>query len=192
LRKRSQGPPFFLCDPTISLQAARGAVLIVTKKVTQEQRSKAGELGSEERASLLEELGLRGLHVEAQAPFAVAYKGKHVGTYAADLVVEHRLLVEVKCVDQFDRAPGAVRQILKSFWAALGLADQLPPTQSRMAPSGARSLIRVYARAFAAHTRSFSGTRSVRAPAASFKSASRKSDGLTVIDMFQPGYLTNK
>jgi GxxExxY protein len=107
-------------------------VLIVTKKLTREQRSQAGELGSEERASLealvesvvgaayevsnvlgagflekiyeralLEELGLRGLRVEAQAPFAVAYKGKHVGTYAADLVVEDRLLVEVKCVDQF-------------------------------------------------------------------------------------------
>ena len=34
-------------------------------------------------------------------PSPVAYKGKHVGTYAADLVVEDRLLVEVKCVDQF-------------------------------------------------------------------------------------------
>jgi hypothetical protein len=39
--------------------------------------------------------------VKAQAPFPVAYKGKHVGTYAADLVVEDRLLVEVKCVDAF-------------------------------------------------------------------------------------------
>ncbi len=107
-------------------------MLIVTKKLTHEQRSKAGELGSEQRASLealvesvvgaayevsnvlgagflekiyeralMEELGLRGLRVEAQVPFAVAYKGKHVGTYAADLVVEDRLLVEVKCVDQF-------------------------------------------------------------------------------------------
>jgi GxxExxY protein len=49
-----------------------------------------------ERA-LLEELRLGGLRVAAQAPFPVAYKGKHIGTYAADLVVEERLLVGVKC-----------------------------------------------------------------------------------------------
>ena len=29
------------------------------------------------------------------------YKGKHVGVYTADLVVADRLLIEVKCVDQF-------------------------------------------------------------------------------------------
>jgi len=28
------------------------------------------------------------------------YKGKHIGTYAADLVVDGRLLVEIKCADQ--------------------------------------------------------------------------------------------
>jgi GxxExxY protein len=31
----------------------------------------------------------------------VVYKGKHVGVYTADLVVADRLLIEVKCVDQF-------------------------------------------------------------------------------------------
>jgi GxxExxY protein len=51
--------------------------------------------------ALIEELGLRGLRVKAQAPFPVAYKGKHIGTYAADLVLEDRLLVEVKCVEHF-------------------------------------------------------------------------------------------
>ena len=53
-----------------------------------------------ERA-LVEELGLRSVPVRAQAPFPVAYKGKHIGTYAADLVVAERLLVEVKCVERF-------------------------------------------------------------------------------------------
>jgi GxxExxY protein len=38
--------------------------------------------------------------VAAQATFPVAYKGKHIGTYAADLVVDGRLLVEIKCADQ--------------------------------------------------------------------------------------------
>jgi GxxExxY protein len=36
-----------------------------------------------------------------QTPFPIAYKGHNVGTYSADLVVEDRLLVEVKCVEQF-------------------------------------------------------------------------------------------
>ena len=53
-----------------------------------------------ERA-LIEELGLRGLRLKPQVPFPVAYKGKNIGTYSADLVVDDRLLVEIKCVEQF-------------------------------------------------------------------------------------------
>jgi GxxExxY protein len=58
----------------------------------------AGFLEKIYERALIEELGLR---VKAQAPFPVAYKGRHIGTYSADLVVEDRLLVEVKCVEQF-------------------------------------------------------------------------------------------
>ena len=39
--------------------------------------------------------------MKPQAPFPVAYKGKLIGTYSADLVVDDRLLVETKCVEQF-------------------------------------------------------------------------------------------
>jgi GxxExxY protein len=53
-----------------------------------------------ERA-LIEELSLRGVRVKAQAAFPVTYKGKHMGTYSADLVADGQLLVEVKCVEQF-------------------------------------------------------------------------------------------
>ena len=53
-----------------------------------------------ERA-LMEELSLRGIRVQPQATFPVTYKGKLMGTYAADLVVDNCLLVEVKCVEQF-------------------------------------------------------------------------------------------
>jgi GxxExxY protein len=60
----------------------------------------AGFLEKIYERALIEELGLRGLRVKAQAPFPVAYKGKHIGTYSADLVVDDRLLVEVKCADQ--------------------------------------------------------------------------------------------
>jgi GxxExxY protein len=53
-----------------------------------------------ERA-LLEELKIRNLPTTTQAPFTVMYKERHVGVYTADLVVADRLLIEVKCVDQF-------------------------------------------------------------------------------------------
>jgi GxxExxY protein len=59
----------------------------------------AGFLEKIYERALIEELRLRGLRVTAQAPFPVAYKGKHIGTYAADLVVDDRLLVEVKCAE---------------------------------------------------------------------------------------------
>ena len=61
----------------------------------------AGFLEKIYERALMEELNLRGIRVKAQAPFPVAYKGKLIGTYAADLVAEDRLLVEVKCVDAF-------------------------------------------------------------------------------------------
>ena len=61
----------------------------------------AGFLEKIYERALIEELSLRGIPVKAQAPFAVSYKGKHIGTYAADLVVQDCLLVEVKCVEEF-------------------------------------------------------------------------------------------
>jgi len=61
----------------------------------------AGFLEKLYERALIEELGLRGLRVKPQAAFPVAYKGKLIGTYSADLVVDDRLLVETKCVEQF-------------------------------------------------------------------------------------------
>ncbi|MFN3324751.1 MAG: GxxExxY protein [Bryobacteraceae bacterium] len=53
-----------------------------------------------ERA-LHRELELRGLRAKPQVSFRVCYKGHFAGEYMADLVVEQRLLVEIKCVDRF-------------------------------------------------------------------------------------------
>jgi len=61
----------------------------------------AGFLEKIYERALVEELTLRGVRPRPQATFPVAYKGKHIGTYAADLVEDDRLLVEVKCVEQF-------------------------------------------------------------------------------------------
>src|SRR5919197_6587652 len=53
-----------------------------------------------ERA-LIRELALRGVNAKPQVSFPVCYKGQYVGEYVADLVVEERLIVELKCVDRF-------------------------------------------------------------------------------------------
>jgi|SRR5580693_9011067 GxxExxY protein len=53
-----------------------------------------------ERA-LAQELGLRGIKAQTQVHFTVNYKGRNVGEYVADLVVEDDLVIELKCVDQF-------------------------------------------------------------------------------------------
>jgi GxxExxY protein len=53
-----------------------------------------------ERA-LIRELALHGLNAKAQTSFPFCYKGQCVGDYVADLVVEGKLIVELKCVDRF-------------------------------------------------------------------------------------------
>jgi len=42
-----------------------------------------------------------GIRAQAQVSFPVCYKGQYVGEYMADLVVEEKLIVELKCVDRF-------------------------------------------------------------------------------------------
>ena len=53
-----------------------------------------------ERA-LIRELALRRLSAKAQFSFPVCYKGQYIGEYVADLVVEEKLIVELKCVEHF-------------------------------------------------------------------------------------------
>ena len=112
----------------------------------------AGFLEKIYERALIEELGLRGLAVKAQAPFPVAYKGKHIGTYAADLVVADRLLVEVKCVEQFSNEHLAqCINYLEGVRPASRFAHQFSTTESGMASCRPQSLIRVNLREFAAH-----------------------------------------
>ena len=53
-----------------------------------------------ERA-LVNELIQRGISVQSQTVFAVSYKGHPVGDYIADLLVDGRVIVELKCMDCF-------------------------------------------------------------------------------------------
>jgi GxxExxY protein len=52
-----------------------------------------------ERALLLE-LGIRGIRSSAQASLSVTYKGRPVGDYFADILVENVLVIEIKCVER--------------------------------------------------------------------------------------------
>ncbi len=61
----------------------------------------AGFLEKVYERALCRELILRGLRVESQVCCPVLYKGQRVGDYLADVVVEGRVLVELKCVERF-------------------------------------------------------------------------------------------
>jgi GxxExxY protein len=50
--------------------------------------------------ALVNELTLRRLPVRSEAQFPVHYKGQHVGDYVADIVVDGRLVVELKCAEK--------------------------------------------------------------------------------------------
>ena len=59
--------------------------------------------------ALMIELGRRGMRVENQVPLKVIYKEEIVGEYYADLLVEERVIVEIK----------SVRNLLKEHQAQL-------------------------------------------------------------------------
>jgi GxxExxY protein len=61
----------------------------------------AGFLEKVYERALIAELRLHGIVAESQAPFAVLYKGEEVGTYFADVLVDRRLIVEIKCAEAF-------------------------------------------------------------------------------------------
>jgi GxxExxY protein len=54
-----------------------------------------------ERALCIE-FGDRGLHFEHQVEVPVDYKGRRIGAYRPDFLVENEVVVEVKAVERFD------------------------------------------------------------------------------------------
>ena len=82
----------------------------------------AGFLEKVYEKALMRELGLAGIRAESQVAFSVAYKGRCVGEYFADLLVERALLVELKCVDQFRNEHSAqCLNYLKASGIGMGL-----------------------------------------------------------------------
>jgi len=72
--------------------------------------------------ALVMELQGRGIAVEAQVSFSVKYKGVIVGEYCADLVVDGRVIVEVKAVERAHPAHEAqILNYLKATGKKVGL-----------------------------------------------------------------------
>ena len=72
-----------------------GAIFEVHKKLG------PGFLESVYKKALLQELTSRGMKVDEEKVFALIYKGKKVGTHRLDLIVEDRVVVELKTVERF-------------------------------------------------------------------------------------------
>ena len=96
--------------------AINGAVFEVNKVLG------AGFLEKVYERALLVELRERGLSPESQVPIKVAYKDNVVGEYIADIVVEGKVIVEVKAVENFENAHEAqLLNYLKATGMRIGL-----------------------------------------------------------------------
>lgn len=59
----------------------------------------SGFLESVYERALALELRSKGLEVQVQAPLEVVYRGESVGSFFADMIVERRVIVELKAID---------------------------------------------------------------------------------------------
>ena len=72
--------------------------------------------------ALLEELQIRGIKADAQKPVSVHYKGKVVGEYVADIVVEESVILELKALEKLaDIHEIQLKNYLKTTNIELGL-----------------------------------------------------------------------
>ena len=72
--------------------------------------------------ALLIELRIRGLKAEAQVPIKVLYKDDVVGEYIADILVEERVIVELKTVESLEKIHEAqLLNYLRATGIRLGL-----------------------------------------------------------------------
>ncbi len=77
--------------------AIRGAIFEVNKVLG------PGFLEKVYEEALLSELRGRDLKAESQVPIEVSYKGKVVGEYFADILVEDKVIIEIKTAENIDK-----------------------------------------------------------------------------------------
>ena len=72
--------------------------------------------------ALVLELKSQGLKAESQVPISVSYKGDIVGDYAADILVEDKVILELKAVDKIQKVYEAqIINYLKATGIRVGL-----------------------------------------------------------------------
>ena len=82
----------------------------------------AGFLAQVYQLALLQELEAKGLRAEGQRALEVTYKGKRVGLYVADILVEDRVVLELKAVQSLTKAHEAqLLNYLKASGKRVGL-----------------------------------------------------------------------
>ena len=82
----------------------------------------AGFLEKVYERALIEELKTTGLSVSAQHPVKVMYKGKVVGDFVADLIVEGRVIIELKAQKELTKENEAqMLNYLKATGIRVGL-----------------------------------------------------------------------
>ena len=92
--------------------AINGAAIEVHKHIG------PGQLESVYERALCEELGMRGLQFDRQVPVQATYKGKLVGAFYADVIVENQVVIELKVVAKI--MPAHRQQVL-TYLRATGL-----------------------------------------------------------------------
>jgi GxxExxY protein len=96
--------------------AIRGAVFEVNKVLGH------GFLEKVYENALMLELQLRGLRAKSQVPLKVFYKDKIVGEYIADILVEKKVVVELKAIEKFEKVHEAqLLNYLKGTGIKVGL-----------------------------------------------------------------------
>ncbi|MBE7491584.1 MAG: GxxExxY protein [Planctomycetes bacterium] len=80
------------------------ATKVIGAAIEVHRHHKAGYPENVYRDSMVVELELMGLKVQREVPVEVTYKGRSVGKGRIDLLVEGRLIVELKTVDAIGEA----------------------------------------------------------------------------------------
>ena len=91
-------------------------------------------------AALAIELEIAGIHSERQLIFPVVYKGRKIGEYRLDFLVDKQVVVEIKSVERFDPVFEAqVLTYLRVTGARVGLLINF---NSRLLHEGIKRFIR--------------------------------------------------
>ena len=79
------------------------------------------------------ELEEKGLNVQAQVPLKVSYKGRPVGEYFADLLVENKVIIELKTVEKLNNIHKAqLLNYLKTTDIKVGLLVNLKDEKAQI------------------------------------------------------------